>query len=534
MKKFLLTLIVTLALSGSIFAQHPESHWSFNYHDFDLQAGLYASLMINGVPVDTEYEGWDQMEVAAFVGDELRMSGMYLTDEYVIEYGELFPTLDLEPIYYNNPGDVVTFKMYNHITGVEYGQCEIFIYDDGTEVEILTGEDHMEGIDDPDHPLMLNFIGEEPVIYTFEKEIIGYGENTDDFTGYYFIASPINNVDPATVDYMTNDFGYDLFAFDQESEGEEWQNYKLNPEEFRLEVGKGYLYANKVDVNLTVTGTPAEGEVFEVTLQKTENKPWMGWNLVGNPFGVKAYIDRPCYTLNGDGYVTIDANEPIGVMQGVLVQAADDGEVMAFTPASSKSANLSLNLTCESKFVDRAIVNFDNRHNLNKITFRENDSKLYMTQDNKDYAVVYSEGQGVMPVGFKAKNNGSYTISFSAENAEFSYLHLIDNLTGNDVNLLENPSYSFDALTSDYASRFKLVFSTGDASMGNDFGFISDGNIIIPGNTTGTVQVIDALGRILVNENGVNSVSTTGMASGVYVLRLVNGNDAKTQKIVVK
>jgi hypothetical protein len=39
------------------------------------------------------------------------------------------------------------------------------------------------------------------------------------------------------------------------------------------------------------------------------------------------------------------------------------------------------------------------------------------------------------------------------------YLHLIDNLTGADVDLLQMPEYTFTAKTTDYASRFRLVFS---------------------------------------------------------------------------
>ena len=146
-----------LTLSGSIFAQQPESHWpGFDYHAFEMQGALYASLMIDGVPVDVDSLNWDQMEVAAFVGDELRMTGMFLTDEYVLEYGELFPTLNGEPIYYTDPGEVVSFKMFNHATGEEYGQCQVLIYE-GDEVTILTGEEHWEGLDDMEHPLMLNF-----------------------------------------------------------------------------------------------------------------------------------------------------------------------------------------------------------------------------------------------------------------------------------------------------------------------------------------------------------------------------------------
>ena len=41
-----------------------------------------------------------------------------------------------------------------------------------------------------------------------------------------------------------------------------------------------------------------------------------------------------------------------------------------------------------------------------------------------------------MPLNFEASENGEYTISIKAENAEFDYLHLIDNLTGTDIDLL--------------------------------------------------------------------------------------------------
>jgi hypothetical protein len=42
------------------------------------------------------------------------------------------------------------------------------------------------------------------------------------------------------------------------------------------------------------------------------------------------------------------------------------------------------------------------------------------------------------------------------------YLHLIDSLTGADVDLLTEPSYTFDAKTTDDASRFRLVFDGDD------------------------------------------------------------------------
>ena len=140
-----------------------------------------------------------------------------------------------------------------------------------------------------------------------------------------------------------------------------------------------------------------------------------------------------------------------------------------------------------------------------------------------------------MPVNFKAETNGSYTMSFGSENVTFSYLHLIDNLTGADVDLLATPSYTFDATTTDYASRFRLVFATGDNNDGDSFAFFSNGSFVVSNEGEATLQVVDVMGRILKSENISGSASVkVDAASGVYMLRLVNGNDVKVQKVVVE
>ena len=140
------------------------------------------------------------------------------------------------------------------------------------------------------------------------------------------------------------------------------------------------------------------------------------------------------------------------------------------------------------------------------------------------------------------------------ENVELGYLHLIDNLTGTDIDLLSTldviagedpqsptPMYTFTAKTTDYPSRFKLVFdaSTGSAAE-ETFAFIdAAGNIIISDGSstdsgTYTLQVIDATGRVIVSRDGVHTVSTNGIPAGVYVLRLINGDDVRTQKITIR
>ena len=97
------------------------------------------------------------------------------------------------------------------------------------------------------------------------------------------------------------------------------------------------------------------------------------------------------------------------------------------------------------------------------------------------------------------------------------------------------PSYTFTATTTDYESRFKLVFSApedGPSTGSGTFAFVSNGNIIVNGE--GMLQVIDMTGRIVLSGDAINCVSTSGMVSGMYVLRLINGENVKTQKIVVR
>ena len=65
------------------------------------------------------------------------------------------------------------------------------------------------------------------------------------------------------------------------------------------------------------------------------------------------------------------------------------------------------------------------------------------------------------------------------------------------------------------------------------FAYIAGGNIIVKGE--GTLQIIDMTGRIVntINVNGVENIEKP-MQDGIYVLRIINGNNVKTQKIVVR
>ena len=358
--------------------------------------------------------------------------------------------------------------------------------------------------------------------------------------GWHFIASPITTaVDPEAAGLITDDLGstatntnatYDLYRLD----GTNWKNYRN--EAFTMTNGTGYLYANHDDVTPAFVG---DVKPFAATLDVTVSQ---GWNLIGNPFTYNVYLNHDYYKMNNDGtgFVSVTAGtEDIAPCTGVVVEADADGTVtFSKNKPSSGGAKGSLNIALteagtQGKVIDNAIVSFGDSR-LGKFYFGTQSANIFIPVDGKEFAIASSEANGEMPVNFKAATNGTYTLLFNTEGVTMGYLHLIDNLTGNDVDLLANPSYTFDARHDDYAARFKLVFSAQD---GNDdsFAFVSNGEIILTGVDGKTIaQVFDITGRMISSANASNRLSTEGMAAGVYVLRLINGDNVKTQKIVVK
>ena len=110
-------------------------------------------------------------------------------------------------------------------------------------------------------------------------------------------------------------------------------------------------------------------------------------------------------------------------------------------------------------------------------------------------------------------------------------------MTGDNVDLLKTPAYTFDALTTDYANRFSLVLSTGSSVDGDSFSFLNaGGNLCVFGiEGEATLQIVDVLGHLISSETFSGSYEKSlNVAPGVYMLRLIQGNDIKVQKMVIK
>ena len=374
----------------------------------------------------------------------------------------------------------------------------------------------------------------------------GAKDNNPDNDGYILFALPLQKLEsgggygwyaPVPVSETGMNTGdFDLYYFEQ-AHTLEWRNFET--EEFGFNLGQGYLYANGNDITPTLAGTAVATTNRQENLRYTSDAAFAGWNLLGNPYTATAYIDRPFYVLNNDGDEVENeahtAGEPIGVFQGFFVKADATGDVCNFSTVpygGGVGLNMTVNQGRSKK--DNAIITFGGGQNLEKFQLNPNHTKVYMTVDGKDYAIVDAPEMGEMPVSFKAETSGNYTLSFSNENVSFGYLRLIDNMTGVETNLLETPNYTFNARTTDYANRFRLVFATS-SNDGDSFAYFNNGNLVINNEGQATLQVVDVMGRILRSEsiNGCASISVKA-APGVYMLRLINGNDVKVQKVIIK
>lgn len=289
---------------------------------------------------------------------------------------------------------------------------------------------------------------------TVIKNISAY--TRDQSKGWHLIASPITESITQSSGNGLFSNTYDLYSYNQ-SEELQWRNIKA--QSFALNNKGGYLYANSGNPVISFSGTLV-GNTSATTLSYNANVTGKGFNLIGNPYPCNANANRSFYVLNADGSDFILGSNPVPPCAAILVQAQSANQSVTFSKASSKSSpsiTLSIMHVEDNTILDRVRINLDSDESLEKYTMREDNAKLFIQQNGQDLAVASANGANEMPISFKAAQGGTYTLSFEVENAEISYLHLIDKLTGKDINLLTTPNYTFEAHTSDPVERFRIT-----------------------------------------------------------------------------
>ena len=421
------------------------------------------------------------------------------------------------------PGAVLTF------TGENEGTADNLIIHDGGQV-------------------IVNSTG---VQATYKKSVTHNPSKDDPAANWYTIASPVKGIAPGDVTNLiqAEPTNYDLYYYDEVNRI--WKNHKANTIA-NLTNGKGYLYWNSTGAEIAFPGELNSNDVeIDVTVSGTGNLA--GFNLIGNPFShniykgaagcailntySKAVLSAGFYRLSNSGSwdASLDDGSAIKPGEGILVKATTAGVVTITNTASAPSSKANNDyikfIVANSQYEDATYALFNDEAGLDKINHRNADIPMvYIPQNGHNYAIAtMSDETQAFNLNFKAMTAGQYTLSFKAE-GNYSYLHVIDRLTGEDIDMLLDGEYTFIASPRDDENRFivRLRYNANCNVEGDIFAYQNGSDIIVNGE--GELHIFDVMGRMIGTQhiNGVQTINVN--AQGVYIFKL----NEKTQKIVVR
>lgn len=397
------------------------------------------------------------------------------------------------------------------------------------------------------------------VAATFIKNV---PENTSKdvaVTGWTLISSPTYNVPNAGNPYenfgdvtnLEDDGGYLLYKYDEKERY--WRSSQTTGHEYdKLYVAQGYLYGNNSGTAIEFTGNVNSAASYSIDLSYNEKDSdnLAGFNLIGNPFshdiykGVGGAIND---SKLADGFYIIENGEawtaklgydtPIKPGQGILVKATEEFKLTINNTTANATAdkanhdNIMFKVE-NSECSDVAYALFDKGYGLNKISHRgDMVPMLYIPQNGENYAIAMMDDNiKTFNLGFEAKTTAKYTLTYKAK-GEFNYLHVIDRMTGEDIDMLLEGEYSFVGSPQDDNNRFivRLGYLPNYDDNGEDtFAYQNGSDIVVSGE--GELKIFDVMGRKVasITINGVETVNIP--TQGVYIMKL----NEKTQKIVVR
>ncbi len=403
------------------------------------------------------------------------------------------------------------------------------------------------------------------LLATLEKEIGGYASMLNsEVSGWFTIASPMSSDIPLSdiQNLIPEDNDYDLYRYDEPSMI--WQNVKEETNNFTtLEAGRGYLYANEYDATISFVGE-LNSEAQSYYLTKTDNISLSGFHLIGNPFSHKIYkgknaaiddenLSAGFYVITGEGaWQARIYEDPIMPGQAILIKTTEEDNIIVnktnnsaigeSTAEKSDDKGLILISVTNKNYEDIVYLSFNEGHGLDKIPHQNEDIQMISVGvDGRDYAIATIDNDTLdIPLSFRAKTMGEYTINALSRDRKTDKLYLIDCFTGVTTNILTD-DYSFIATSNDDPERFILSFNE-ITSIDNDyekeyFAYTNNEELIIKGVEGDTeINVYDMLGRAIIGGVYVSDaqdvrIDMKPFISGVYIVRLTNANGVRTQKI---
>lgn len=412
---------------------------------------------------------------------------------------------------------------------------------------------------DEDGSIVMNdgaqvFQNNEGVKASFNMNIINPNNWSEHKDGWQLISSPLLNAEKSAFETTGDNNDYDLYKYDGSKELE-WRNYKKSEgfdEEFVS--GRAYLASYEKAEKATFDGTLNNATSFSQEFSYSNLDPniyMANFHLVGNPFTFDMNMAQAQYTNLVRGYAALNStgsafsyftSGTILVGDGffVKVKAGEDNALFSYDMNAKRSrceeAN-SINVIATSKAgSDNVVIRFAGKEEgFDKLqNFNNEIATVYVSEDNRDYGIYNCESD-VKEIGlnFKAEQMGNYTISVKPE-GKFQSITLIDRFTGVETDMLLE-DYNFIATSGSNHERFILKFGSEQQTTDDDqFVYQSGEELVI--DAEGTIQIIDMMGRVVYSNehsNGNDRISVSEFDNAAYIVRVVNEEGVKVQKVVV-
>jgi hypothetical protein len=395
------------------------------------------------------------------------------------------------------------------------------------------------------------------------KEIIYASESIKKGMGYQFWYGPVGVVDFVTTDATTIN---NLFAL--KNKDITFTKYRTNAgflEQEELDAGWAFIgslhsaafrflqanvggyhplgaiyYRNTKDSRST--GTQKAGSYNEFILGLDDSTSKIAKMGPFTPFYIQGNIPEGTSTLDG----TFTYNSSGLLLEDITFRSSNDDvlqDLLYFVLSSDKNNSY-----------DRFYLNFSDKY---AESFRAIEDAVKMSTEYDDRPAVWSllnatntklvlnglplKDDKAIRMGYSVPEPGSYTISLNPLHQQnIRNVVLVDNVTGNKVDLLKTP-YSFNtgAVTENNA-RFVLHINssyTGTPVIDSDgvYAFVKDNLLTVNNLLEGErIQVLDLAGRIIVSGTATGKIFSVPLnQKGVYIVN-IKGEKTTVLKVLNK
>jgi hypothetical protein len=420
--------------------------------------------------------------------------------------------------------------------------------------------------------------------FKFSRHITNSSQ-VDEISGWHYLSSPIQNFSSDSIpDYIVNkwDENAGLWQMIQQTSDCTPANPAdtlMNMESWSIKLDEEYVsncgFGTGPVIEMLGNGTDLQGATYQTLYYFTTGNPWMGWNMIGNPYpcsidpleinwpenmnqslyfwdgNVNTYFawaggvghgniaPTQAFFINasGNGTFTFDGTERIHANNGGQWLDTEIEDLVILKATAENPAYYDLTYF---RRLEGTNAEFDKHWDAYKLIANNTETpQIYSFINNELYSIntkSYWDEQGV---AFEAGKSGNYTID-AIETSEFNLLFLEDLYTGNFVDLLID-SYVFNYTIGDMPERFILYFlpTTIGIEKVNDFNiqiWAAENGIFIsnPENHYGEINIYNLLGELIIKKEMTSCQAKFQLQSNsnVYIVEVITSSNSIKKKII--